>query len=191
MASLDSNELLHLAMDSANRNQHGEAVSYLKQALEIDPDQAQVRFFLGAEYAQIGMMDRAAEAMAQALETDPSLEIARFQLGLLHLTSARPAEASQVWGPLGDLPADHPLHCFKNGLEALARDEFDACRTWLGKGMALNTSNAPLNGDMQKVLDAIQDQSGAPPSAPDANAESSQNEGEHVFVSAYKGNTQH
>ena len=129
--------------------------------------------------------------MAQALETDPSLEIARFQLGLLHLTSARPEEASQVWAPLGNLPEEHPLHCFKNGLEALARDEFDSCRTWLTKGMALNTTNAPLNGDMQKVLDAIQGQTGTAPPMSSSDSETTEKEGEHVFVSAYKGNTQH
>jgi tetratricopeptide (TPR) repeat protein len=188
VAALDSKELLHLAIDSAGRNQHGEAVSYLKQALEIDPEQAQVRYFLGAEYAQIGMMDRAAEAMAQALEIDPSLEIARFQLGLLHLTSARPDEAMAVWAPLGELPEDHYLRCFKTGLEALARDEFDDCRSWLNRGIPLNNVNQPLNGDMQKVLQAIEGKSG---NGPTEAAQADEKEGEHVFVSAYKGNTQH
>ena len=186
--SLDTTELFHLAIESANRNQHGEAVKYLKEALEIDPSQAKVRFFLGAEYAQIGMMDRAVESMAQALEIDPTLEIARFQLGLLHLTSARPAEASEVWGPLGELPEDHYLRCFKTGLEALARDQFDDCRTWLQRGISFNTANIPLNGDMKKVLQAIEGRSAnTPPASPQSQPEK---EGEHVFVSAYKGNTE-
>ncbi|HEX5126166.1 MAG TPA: hypothetical protein VFW00_05460, partial [Rhodocyclaceae bacterium] len=70
----DGPELLHLAIDAANRDDHGQAITYLKAAQEkklSSVDYAKLTYFLGAEYAQIGMYDRAVEAMKSAVGADP------------------------------------------------------------------------------------------------------------------------
>jgi tetratricopeptide (TPR) repeat protein len=166
--SLDGPELLHLAIEASGRNDHGTAIGYLKQALDLpegsaatSTDYAKYTYMLGAEYAQIAMMDRAAECMAQAIELDPALHTARFQLGLLHITCGQPAQALSVLAPLGALPTDSPFHFFGVGLQSLVQDQFTQCRDALLKGIELNTASATpnlaLNADMQKLLAALEE----------------------------------
>ncbi|HEX9810946.1 MAG TPA: tetratricopeptide repeat protein, partial [Burkholderiales bacterium] len=125
--NLDDEELLHLALNASSENRHEEAISYLKQALNLAPANAKAHYMLGAEHAQIGLYDRATEEMAAAVKLDPDLVTAHFQLGLLHITSGRAKEAEDAWKPLDRLDREHPLHLFKTGLLHLARDEFAEC----------------------------------------------------------------
>lgn len=152
---LDADELLHLALDAMKANRHEEAITSLKRALDLSPNDARMRYLLGAEHAQIGMYDRAVEEIGKAVEIDPKLSTARFQLGMLHLTSARVDQAAQAWEALDELDSDHPLRLFKTGLLHLARDEFDLCVPLLEKGMAANKENPTLNRDMQQILTSI------------------------------------
>lgn len=152
---LDADELLHLALNAAEANRHEDAITSLKRALDLSPDDARMHYLLGAEHAQIGMYDRAVEEIGKAVELDPKMSTARFQLGLLHLTSARVDQAERAWAPLDDLKADDPLRLFKTGLLNLARDEFEECTTNLKKGIALNKANPTLNKDMLQVLASV------------------------------------
>ncbi|MFT3736038.1 MAG: hypothetical protein QM776_13600 [Rhodocyclaceae bacterium] len=194
--SLDADELLHLAIEAANRDDHARAITYLKSiqsAHQDAPNYAAAMFFLGSEYAQIGMYDRGVEEMTRAVEMAPEFHIARFQLGLLHLTSGRPLPAQEMWEPLGSLAEDHPetyLRVFKDGLEALIGDRFDECRALLQRGQAINTLNLPLNADMQKIIDALPSSDGEPGAGSDAAAPeaASEQNADHLFLSAYRNN---
>jgi tetratricopeptide (TPR) repeat protein len=153
---LDADELLHLAMSAARADRHEEAITSLKRALDLSPNDARMHYMLGAEHAQIGLYDRAVEEIGKAVELDPGLSTARFQLGLLHLTSARVDQAEQAWAGLDALAEDHPLRLFKAGLMHLARDEFEQSAANLKKGMALNSENPTLNKDMGQILAGIE-----------------------------------
>ena len=100
----------------------------------------------------------------------------RFQLGLLLLSNARVEEALAVWAPLDQLPDSNPYLHFKRGLASLCHDDFLGCKESLRRGIQLNTVNAALNTDMERVLDDIQRQATPP------GAEPSQN---HVLLSSY------
>lgn len=180
-AKLDDEELLHLAIEASRKQRHGDAIQYLKDAAAKAPRNAKVRFLLGAEHAQIGLLDRAQEELSAALDIDPGLVPARFQLGLLHLVQARVAEASAAWKPLEALPESDPYLHFKRALEYLVVDDFARCEETMSRGMQLNTANAPLNVDMQRVLDEIKTRTGQAAAA--AKPETS----EHVLLSAYTG----
>jgi Flp pilus assembly protein TadD len=180
-ARLDDEELLHLAIEASRKQRHGDAIQYLKDAAAKAPRNARVRFLLGAEHAQIGLLDRAQEEMSAALEIDPALVPARFQLGLLHLVQARVAEASEAWKPLDALPESDPYLHFKHALEYLVADDFARCEEAMSRGMQLNTANAPLNQDMQRVLDEVRARTGQAP------APAKPEQSEHVLLSAYTG----
>lgn len=163
---LDAPELLHLGIEAAGRNDHGAAITYLKQAIDLpagsiamSTDYAKALYMLGAEYAQIGLMDRAQEHMAQAIAMDDTLHTARFQLGLLHLTQAQVEQSLQVLAPLEQLGDNNCFTHFGAGLRHLIHDEFVDCRTSLLRGMQLNSEsaapNVALNGDIQKLLAAL------------------------------------
>lgn len=130
-------------------------VEQLRQQVEREPHRGDIRYLLGAEWAAAGHYDLAVEEMGRALELDPSLSTARLQLGLLHLTCARPAEAIATWRGLEALGDRDPLRMFARGLEALIRDDFQACTAWLEMGIRANHTNAALNRDMALVIDRI------------------------------------
>lgn len=66
-ARLDADELLHLALNAAQANRHEEAITSLKRALDISPNDARMHYMLGAEHAQIGLHDRAVEESGKLL----------------------------------------------------------------------------------------------------------------------------
>jgi tetratricopeptide (TPR) repeat protein len=153
--NLDDEELLHLAIEASREQRHGDAIDYLKQAVERSDSNYKARYLLAAQHAQIGLTERAIEEFNQALAIEPNLPPARFQLGLLLLCNARVQEALAAWEPLEQLRESDPYLYFKRGMESLCRDDFGGCEENLKRGMELNTVNAALNTDMQRVLNDV------------------------------------
>jgi tetratricopeptide (TPR) repeat protein len=174
---MNVDELTRKALEASARDDAESAIAFLKQATELDGSAAVPHYLLGAEYAQIGIIDRAIAEMGRAVENDPDLAIARFQLGLLHLTSGRVEEAAATWQPLETLGELHPLRLFQAGLLQMAQDRFAEAKFLIAEGIERNTDNAPLNRDMKMVIAQIERAESAPPEAAG---------GDHVLVSAYK-----
>ena len=178
---LDPEELLHLAILASSNNEAEKSIVYLKQALDIEPNNAKVHYMLGAMHAEIGMYQRAIEDMQKATELDASLDTAHFQLGLLHITSGNVVAAEQAWEHLNKLGEQHPLFLFKRGILALASDQFQQCIDDLTQGIELNTENLPLNKDMQNLIMQARQAIGND----DNNDSGEKKTEEHVFLSAY------
>jgi tetratricopeptide (TPR) repeat protein len=186
-AKLDVEELMHLALSAIGRGDHPSAISGLKRAIELQPEHGRARFLLGAQYAEIGMLDRAADELTNALRIDPEMDMARFQLGLLHLTAGAVEAANETWQPFDALDASHPLLLFKKGLLCMVRDEFDDARMFLREGIVRNTFSPALNRDMANVLTRIDEVAEeAKAQAQAASPEPAAEEDEHIGVSAYK-----
>ncbi|MBI2308396.1 MAG: hypothetical protein HYU78_13920 [Rhodocyclales bacterium] len=153
----DQDEYLHLALDAVRRGDHGTALAYLKEGAARCPQDARIAYMLGAEYAQIGLYDRAEAEMRRAFEIDSSLHTACFQLGLLQMTQARMDQAVETWRGLDALADGHALRYFRDGLVALAADRFDDARQRLQAGMAANDFSPELNKDMENLLARLPD----------------------------------
>lgn len=173
------------------RGSRQDARSSLEQAAQQYPKDPRPLLLLAAELVHAKEIDRAEGTYLLALQRAPDFAIARFQLGLLQFTSARPAAAIATWAPLDLLPETDPLRLFKTGLEALGEDRFEDARRWLLEGIARNTSNAPLNRDMQMVIDRIAELGvldGGAKGAPEPKPAEQAAEGQaHFLVSAYRG----
>jgi tetratricopeptide (TPR) repeat protein len=152
---LDDEELIRLAFESTRAQRHGEAIDYLKQAVERSPNNAMAHYLLAAHHAQLGLTERAVEGFNRALATKPDLHPARFQLGMFLLVHGRAAEALAAWQPLTKLDESSAFRHFALGMAALCREDFGACRENLQKGIALGNAGPSLNADMQRVLDEI------------------------------------
>lgn len=152
---LTQGELLHLAIEATRRNEHGAAISYLKEGVERFPDDGKLAYILGAEFAQIGLYEQAEAEMARAIQLAPNLFTAIFQLGLLQLTLGKANEAEATWVKLDDLPVDNPLYVFKSGLLNFARGHYVEAKMQIEEGLSLNTFSPELNADMERVLAAI------------------------------------
>jgi tetratricopeptide (TPR) repeat protein len=130
----------------------GEKVVELERRVAAEPANPGLRHLLAAEYVQAGELVRAGLEFYQVLALNPAAHVARLQWGLLELTSGEIARALEIWAPLEALPDGTALKFFKQGLEALIRNEFGTCARLLNQGIAANTENAPLNDDMRRVL---------------------------------------
>ena len=174
---LDPEELKFLAIQAGRGNQPDQALHYLKQAIRHAPQDGELHYLLGAEHAQLGMYDRAAEEMERALALAPDMHTARLQLGLLYLTQADVDASGRTLELLCALKEDNCHRHFALGLLHLMHDRFTECRAALMHGIAGNRQNDALNLDMQKILDAL------PPPAPESAPADS-----NVWLSAYRQN---
>jgi len=78
----------------------------------------------------------------------------------------------------------HPLRLFKQAFERLAQDDFEQARLLLRRGIAANTENAPLNRDMELLLEKLAQQGLTGSTAQDQATPNAADE--HVLVSAYR-----
>jgi len=118
-------------------------------------DEAQLRYLRAAELAQQRQYPEAESEFTAALSINPALHTARFQLGLLQLTNANVAAARLTWSPLLDPKVPLDLQHFVRGLDALIHDDFTTAIAHLQTGISLNHVNAPLNKDMNMVIEKI------------------------------------
>lgn len=184
-SALDTDELLHLAIKASEASDHDTAITYLKRAIDVSPDNAGAYYMLGAEHAEIGMFERAITEMQHAVDAGIELPSAHFQLGLLYLTSSRVEEAINAWAPLDKLAPSDPLYLFKTGLTHLAHDEFAECAAAIKQGLETQAAPAALNKDMAAILEQVR------PHLGDANtpqqASPPSHTSHHVLLSAYRG----
>jgi Flp pilus assembly protein TadD len=156
VGNLDAQELLHLALKAMEDQRDAEAISLLKRGIELEPDDGRLYYLLGAMHAQVRMYDRAITEMQRAVELAPHIEMAHFQLGMLLLTSGQVEAARTAWSALEGLDRDHALKLFITGMLDLVADDFDGCIAKLRRGIERNTEQAPLNRDMQRVIEAAE-----------------------------------
>ena len=130
--------------------------------------------------------DLAEACYTAALHRAPGYAIARFQLGLLQFTGGRPAAGLATWGPLDALPGDDPLRLFTTAFARLTENRLPEALDLLRAGMARNTGNAPLNDDMQRLLDRLLQAGKALEPAPDTDPEDQGPPTRHFLLSRYK-----
>lgn len=140
-----------IRVSSANAD---DGLSQVETLLDSYPSDARLHFLRGSLLAGAQKIDQAQISMRQAIEIAPEFSVARFQLGFLQMTSADMAAAATTWRPLMDLPQDHYLRLFAEGLELVAVDDFDQGHARLRWGMAQNTENPAMNKDMQLLMSA-------------------------------------
>jgi hypothetical protein len=145
------------------------SLAQLRRAVLDDPRNGEKRYLLGAELAERRDYDSAVLEMSAAIALSPFLHVARLQLGLLHLTMAQPHHTAAVLAPLEDLDDGSPFKHFKRGIEALMVDDFVNCVRELEQGIELNRQNAPLNKDMQLIIERVKPLLTAPTAGPDGS----------------------
>ncbi|HSW06374.1 tetratricopeptide repeat protein [Aquabacterium sp.] len=190
-------DLLQLGFAAMQRDDDASAVVYLKEAADRPDASAQALFLLGSLYAQLRMADAGIETITRALALDPGYTLARFQLGMLHLTSGDADAALVVWEPLRQLAEDDAFRVWRQGLEHLIRDEFDAAIGCLREGLVLNTQNEALSRDMRMLIERIEARESKPAAAANLStatqaqdAASELDNMSHLFLSVYtKGRT--
>jgi tetratricopeptide (TPR) repeat protein len=151
---LDGEEYLRLALHASSVGQHHACLMYLKEALQLDPQNARAIYLLAVQHAELGLADRAIAGLQRTVSLDPALEAARFQLGLMLLDRGRPGEAKQQLGIVGR-SADRSLRACAEALIALADNDSDGARSKLTAELALKPADGVLVPLMKRLLEKI------------------------------------
>lgn len=176
---LDASEYLHLAIHASQENNHHAALNYLNQALEHEPNNPAIRYFLAAEHAELGLFERACSGMEEALALDPSMDVARFQLGLLYLQLQRNDEARGTFSTLHSQTHEESLRAFADAYLQLLDEKREDAIELFERGLAA-CENPALKGDMTRVLASLKNDN------TDAPTEASSETGAPVFLGAYR-----
>lgn len=147
--------LMSNGMSASQANDAAQAIECFQKASAAEPSAGLPQFLLGAEFAALGDMNQAETAFANATLLAPGFPMARYQLGLLQFSSGRAGVALLTWQPLLELPEADPLPHFVRGFAALAQDRFDEALQHYRQGLELNTTNAALSSDIEKVIAGI------------------------------------
>ena len=154
MADLASQDALNMLVQTIGKDPR-KGMRELDGMLVDFPRDARLHFLKGSLLAGNEDYQAARAAMRRAVDLAPDYAVARFQLGFLLLTSGEPHAAQEAWGPLHALPPDNFIRIFVDGLCHLIRDEFDEAVRRLQDGIARNREIAPMNRDMQLLIDEI------------------------------------
>ncbi|NVJ59022.1 MAG: tetratricopeptide repeat protein [Gammaproteobacteria bacterium] len=176
---LDSDELLHLAIHASNQDRHDDAIRMLKEAVEQDPNNAFNHYMLAAEYATVGLYDRALGEFKTTVEQMPDLKPARIQYALLLIATNQNDEALPTLKPLQDTETPDCYTHFSNGLVALIDEDLEKAKQDIQNGINENNDNLPLNNDFEKIIVEIDSRLDEKPEDENVNQNS-------FFLSSYQ-----
>jgi Tfp pilus assembly protein PilF len=148
---LDTEELLNRSVDAIRMNQQADVMVLLKVVLERDPDNTYAFYLLAAQYAQLGMADRAEKGFRKVVESAPQLSIARFQYGQLLMGQGRNEESADMLAPILEQADD--LGAYARVLSAAGRDRIQDSLRELDKGLELPQSIPALTRTGQDFVD--------------------------------------
>lgn len=163
---LDADEYLHLAIHASSVRDHHASISYLKQALLLQPRHATAIYLLAVQHGELGLIARAVTGLKEAVALEPKLEIAQFQLGWMLLNIGRKPEAKEAFAKL-KTSVDESMRAFSEAMIALADDNVPIARAKLTAGLARQSANPAVMALMQQLLRNL-----AAPEAAPAQAQS-------------------
>jgi tetratricopeptide (TPR) repeat protein len=184
-ARLQAQTLLQQGVEAGQAQAPAQAFDFYQRSAAADPTWGIPFFLIGSHHASQGDTEQAELAFANAVLLSPEFPMARYQLGTLQFSAGRAATALVSWQPLLSLPESDPLPHFVRGYAALAQDDFEGAVRHYEDGLARNTGNEALSGDVRKIIARIAQLQGAAVSATPPHAADGAEEN-HVLLSNYQ-----
>ncbi|MBU1397469.1 MAG: tetratricopeptide repeat protein [Proteobacteria bacterium] len=79
-----SDAAVHVSLMYQSRGMLNDAVAYIKNVIEKDPDNPEYQYYLGLFYEELEEFDNAEEAFLKAIEMDPDDSRIHFRLGVVY-----------------------------------------------------------------------------------------------------------
>jgi tetratricopeptide (TPR) repeat protein len=177
---LDAEEYFHLAIHANSTGNPHASITYLKQALRLQPENSKAIYLLAVQHAELGLTDRAIKEMQASLAVEPSFDIVRFQLGLLLLDNKRSAEAKEQFLIL-DGAVDDGLRVYAQAMVEIINDDFVAAKKNLEIGLSQEPKNPALSTLMQRLLEKLSRNDASGESDIDSNQQANQ-----LLMGAYR-----
>ncbi len=174
MSSFDSEEHFFLALNAISEKAHDRAIDHLKEITSGEYYSRAV-YLLGAEYAEIGMYDRAKQSFQSIIDVEPLKEMVRLQKSLLHIFLDEQHEARLCLGQLVEVRNEASfIYWFAQGMLVSLDSQNQKAIECLKKGVELNKVNEPLNDDMRKYIERLS------VSSPDVTAKESSEKSQNI-----------
>lgn len=155
MSSFDSEEHFFLALNAISEKAHDRAIDHLKEITSGEYYSRAV-YLLGAEYAEIGMYDRAKQSFQSIIDVEPLKEMVRLQKGLLHIFLDEQHDARLCLGQLVEVRNEASfIYWFAQGILVSLDSQNQKAIECLKKGVELNEDNEPLNEDMRRYIEKL------------------------------------
>lgn len=114
---------------------HDQAIDEYKEAVRLDPNDAQTRKRLGELYAKKGLLYYAIFAYNRAIRLNPDDADAYYALGMAYIERGMVDEAIQEWQEVVRISPDHPVVYHELGnayaYQGQYREALDAYRSYL------------------------------------------------------------
>lgn len=151
---LDFEEYLQLALHAGVSGNSHASLTYLHEALRLEPRNARATYMLATQHVRLGLVERGVRGLQTALALDPTMEPARFQLGLILVSMQRPAPAREQFSLLLASP-DAVLSNYAAAMLAMIDGDFAQARQKISSGLTCAQTNAELAGVMKRLLDEL------------------------------------
>ena len=178
---LTAKELFHFALYASKMNRIDDSVIYLKQFLELEPNNADALFLMGSHYAELSLFEEGIEFMRQALTYAPEAHLIRFQMSMLHFSLNQAEQCRTELAPLLEISEDNPFYHFAHGITFLMDKDEATSISSLKKGLEFELNNPSLQQNIEKMIGMLEkrDTEKSESDSEDSNA------GE-MFLSVYK-----
>ena len=94
----NSDELVTIGDAYTGKGEYKRAIEAYKQAIRINPDDAEAHYGLGLAYGHLGQNRKAIEALKQAIRINPDHAKAHYSLGVIYGNLGRDREAVDAYG---------------------------------------------------------------------------------------------
>jgi tetratricopeptide (TPR) repeat protein len=134
-------ELLYAkgVLEYSKRN-YLDALNYLRQAVEMAPDNADAQFYLGLTLTRLGEFDQAIAALEKTLQLDASKQYAHYHLGLAYFLAGRYAEARPQFEAAAQFDAQKAPTYFYLGQTLYELKRYSAALPHLQRAMEIDPS---------------------------------------------------
>ena len=128
--------------ESLRAGHSGEAVTWLRKAVEIDPEFGGAWVNLGVALRREGDVPGAEAAYRKALEVDPSTSSAYSNLASLLRSRGRDAEAAGLLGIAANLDSRNPFSFLALGDLSMSQGRLEEARRYYRQALRLNSEDA-------------------------------------------------
>jgi len=143
-SQLKEKELLKRGNSFLQSGDHGNALSYFRQVLEINPHNSDVWYWLGVSYHRMNLLFDAIRCYEKAVEINSDNTKAWFDLGTTHYQMKKYPEAAKCFSKITEINPQPPDAWFWAGLSYGNYGDFASAHNYLTKAAQRNPEDPQI-----------------------------------------------
>jgi len=132
-----------------------EALSYLQQASELEPGNAEIRYEIGSIYRQLDQYERAIENLEEAIRLRHDFVDAYNQLGITYYDQQKYEEALTIFNATTQLEPTNAYHYFNLGMVQKVLKDYEAARNSFQVAVQIKPDYAEARAQLELLEQAL------------------------------------